>query len=445
MKRTVLDTNVFLDKSVERIFEGFTEPTELIIPHVVLKELDTFKNGFESKNENARAAHRFLKKLRKEGKLSEGVPFEEHLIRVDISIEQLDLSKPDNEIIKVAHDKKSKLITQDTNELVIADALGIEADDFEPENVDVNNLYTGYTFIDLNEEEILEWNIQEQYPTLDYSQVVLKSLVNNRHNLLNNQFVVLRTELVEYEGIYKEADNTIYELKKRYSAFGIKPKNREQRFLLHALLDPEIELVTAIGPSGCGKTVATFAAGLQQTLAEDTYRRTMAMRPLVAVGDDIGFLPGDKLEKLEPWMASTFDALEFLLDDYEMKDEELNINPTEGPRAKIMSLVTNGNLELEAMAHIRGRSIPNQFIVIDDAQNLTRQQATTIVTRVGVGTKLVLLGDLSEKQIDNQRLTPNSNGLAYIIDRLKGQDITAHVTLETVVRSRLAQLGVELL
>jgi PhoH-like ATPase len=434
MKVKVLDTNVFLDRQVEGIFSSFEEPTEVVIPHVVLKELDTFKKGFEIKNENARYVHRFLNKLRKQGILSEGVPYEEHVVRVDIKIHELDLNKPDYAIIKAAHDNKAVLISQDMNELVIADALGIEADSYEPENVDVNSLYTGYVTIDLDEDEILEWSLGE------YGY---KSIINTRHELLNNQFVVMNAGGAELEGIYKEGERRIKQLKEYYRAFGeLKPRNREQRFLLHALLDPQIECVTAIGPSGCGKTVLAFAAALEQTLNDDKYNRVMAMRPLVAVGDDIGFLPGDKLEKLEPWMASTFDALEFLLDDY---DDIKDFNGTEGNKAKIMSLITNGNLELEAMAHIRGRSLPGQFIIIDDAQNLTRQQAVTIATRVGEGSKLVLLGDLSEKQIDNHRLTPNSNGLAYVVDRFKGQDITAHMTLQTVVRSRLAQLGVELL
>jgi PhoH-like ATPase len=432
MKVKVLDTNVFLDRNIEHIFESFDEPTEVVIPHVVLKEADTFKKGFEIKNENARWMHRFLNKLRKEGILSEGIAYGEHKIRVDINLEELDITKPDYEIIKAAYDNKAELVSQDMNELVIADALGIEASSYEPENVDVNNLYTGYLEIELDEDEIHEWTVG---PYDD------KSIINTRFELLNNQFVVMKAGGTELEGIYKADELRIKQLRSHYRAFGIKPKNREQRFLLHALLDPDIHFVSAIGPSGCGKTVLAFAAALEQTLNDDEYNRVMAMRPLVAVGDDIGFLPGDKLEKLEPWMASTFDALEFLLDGYEAKD----FNPTEGNKAKIMSLIMNGNLELEAMAHIRGRSIPDQFIIIDDAQNLTKQQAVTIVTRVGEGTKLVMLGDLSEKQIDNHRLTPNSNGLAYLVDRLKGQDITAHMTLQTVVRSGLAQLGVELL
>ena len=163
------------------------------------------------------------------------------------------------------------------------------------------------------------------------------------------------------------------------------------------------------------------------------------MRPIIAVGEDIGYLPGDKLEKLEPWMASTFDALDVLLEDYQSKDGSYCM----GSKEKVYNLIQTGSLELEAMAHIRGRSLPKQFLIIDDAQNMTQHEAASIITRAGEGTKVVFLGDLSEKQIDNHRLTPSSNGLAYVIDRFKGESIVGHITMNEVVRSPLAQLGVE--
>lgn len=434
MKVKVLDTNVFLDRNIQSIFESFTEPTTVIIPHVVLKELDTFKKGFEMKNEYARAATRFLDALRKEGNLQDGVMYEEHLVKVDINMNELDLSKPDYEIIHTAYKHKAELVTQDINERVVGDALGLEVSNYEPENVDVNNLYTGWKEIEITDEEAKAWH------ECGYDN---ESIPNQGHELLNNQFVVMKIASGgELEGVYKEEQNRIFSLIRDCKAWGISPRNREQRFLFHSLLDPTIHIVTAIGPSGCGKTLVTFAASLRQTFEEaDGYNRIMAMRPLVAVGDDIGFLPGDKLEKLEPWMASTFDAFDYLLDSQEVP----NVNPMLTSKEKMYALVQMGKLELEAMAHIRGRSIPNQFIVVDDAQNLTRHQATTIITRAGEGTKMILLGDLSEKQIDNPRLTPNSNGLAYVIDKLKGKKIVSHITLETVVRSPLAQLGVELL
>lgn len=435
MKSVVLDTNVLLDRPFEQVLESFTEPTKIILPHVVLKELDTFKKGFEMKNEYARAATRFLDSLRVQGHLQEGVPHGEHIIVVDIPLAELDMNKPDYQIIRTASEHQATLISQDINERVVADAVGIQAEGFTPTDVNVNELYTGVIGLHLSDEEIEEWGSTRQ-------------LLGKREGILHNQFVELTDENEVYDyGIYKE-EGVVQALKYDYRAFGVKPKTdknrqviQEQKFLMHMLLDPSIQFVTAIGPSGCGKTLLSIAAALEQTMNQELYNKITVMRPLIAVGDDIGYLPGDKLEKLEPWMGSTFDSLDYLLDGYDLKDG----NPQATTREKVQELINYGWLELEAMAHIRGRSMPHQFIIIDDAQNLTQQQAATIITRAGDDTKVVFLGDLSEKQIDNHRLTPNSNGLAYVIDRLKGQDIVGHITMKQVVRSRLAQLGVELL
>jgi PhoH-like ATPase len=436
-----LDTNVLLDKTLEAILESFTEPTKVILPLVVLEEVDTFKKGFESKNEYARAANRFLDGLRQHGKLHEGVQVGEHVVQVDIKLDELDLDKPDYKIIRTAKEQGAVLVTQDINVRVIADALGVEATHYAPSNVNVNELYTGRIRFGIGEEEINSL-YRDGYIAIDS---ITKG--DEEIKLMNNQFCVMHDEFGGvHEGVYKESEGGIMALEKGYLAWKIRPKKdkkghvvTEQKYLMHLLLDPEVQFVTAIGPSGCGKTLLTLAAALEQTMNDDLYKKITVMRPLIAVGNDIGFLPGDKLEKLEPWMASTFDALDYLLDDFQDKDGDWMM----GNKEKIYALIQSGKLELEAMAHIRGRSLPNQFLIIDDAQNLTQHEAASIITRAGEGTKVVFLGDLSEKQIDNHRLTPSSNGLAYVIDRFKGEDIVGHITLNTVVRSRLAQLGVE--
>jgi PhoH-like ATPase len=436
----VLDTNVLLDRTLEAVLESFEEPTKVILPLVVLEELDTFKKGFESKNEYARAVNRFLDGLREKGKLHEGVPYGEHIIQVAINLDELDLTKPDYKIIATAKEKGAVLVTQDINERVIADAVDVESTHYAPNDVNVNELYTGVTEIEISDEEA------QDFACCDY--LAQEGIDAGDRTLVNNQFVSMKDSLGNtMEGIYKEDGHIILPLKPEYNAWGIKPKRdkrggvvTEQKYLMHLLLDPEIQFVTALGPSGTGKTLLTMAAALEQTLKGDEYRKVTVMRPLVAIGNDIGYLPGDKLEKLEPWMASTFDALEQLLEDYQDKDGDDWMG---GSREKVYGLIQNGRLELEAMAHIRGRSLPNQFLIIDDAQNLTQHEAASIITRAGDGTKVVFLGDLSEKQIDNHRLTPSSNGLAYVIDRFKGEDIVGHITLNQVVRSRLAQLGVE--
>lgn len=447
MNNVTLDTNVVLDRTFESVMESFEEPTLVHIPLVVLEECDTFKKGFEAKNEYARAVNRFLDSLREKGKLHEGVAYEQHVIKVVVKIEELDMTKPDYRIILTAKETGSILISQDINVRVVADALGVQAMMFAPNDVDINKLYTGHTTYPLTEEEVYflrKWN-GEGIPARD------------GHGLNNNEFVRMDYHATgeTYYGIYKADTDIIVGLEKRYSAWGVKPKHdehgelvEEQHYLMHLLMDPNIQFITAIGPSGTGKTLLTLAAALSQSISKNTYKKVTVMRPLIAVGNDIGFLPGDKLEKLEPWMASTFDALEYLLEDYETENESRQYRSmaeaeASSSKEKVYSLIQTGKLELEAMAHVRGRSLANQFLIIDDAQNLTQHEATTIITRAGEGTKVVFLGDLSEKQIDNHRLTPSSNGLAYVIERFKGEEIVGHITLNKVVRSPLAQLGVE--
>lgn len=436
MNKKVLDTNVLLDRPLDAVLASFTEPTHVIIPLVVLNELDKFKKGKEAINEHCRATTRFLDEIRKLGKINEGVKYGQHLIQIEVKDDDLDLEKNDHKIIKSAQENNSTLISQDINVRVIADALDIPADNFAPEDVNVNRLYTGIREFSITDDEVQQW----------YAHKALD--IGNRR-ILNNQFVIMKDALGGmHEGIYKAARKQIIPLKSKYEAWGIEPKKdkqgriiSEQKFLLHMLLDPEIEFVSAIGPSGCGKTFLTIATALEQVLGGSSkYKKLVVMRPLVPIGQDIGYLPGDKFEKLEPWMGSTFDTLDHLLASYSMKDF---IHPMMPVREKIEKLMFADLLQLEAMAHIRGRSIPDQFIIVDDAQNLTQDQAASIITRAGEGTKVVFLGDISDKQIDNHRLTPSNNGLAYVVDRFKGEDIVGHITLETVVRSRLAQLGVE--
>jgi PhoH-like ATPase len=440
LKKKVLDTNVLLDRPLRDVLASFEEPTHVIIPLIVVEELDRFKKGKEVVNEFGRATSRFLDSLREDGKLNEGVKYNvfnfQHIVQVEVSKEDLDLTKPDHQIIKCAMDNGSELVSQDINVRIIADALGIPVSNFAPEDVNVKKLYSGVKDIKITDEEVMSF----------YRDGYIDA---NGRRLLHNQFVTMKDPLGgEHEGIFDGDGKSIVPLHRNYEAWGVGPKKdkqgkiiSEQKFLLHLLTDPSIEFVSAIGPSGSGKTFLTLATALEQVLGrKGKYKKIVVMRPLIPIGNDIGYLPGSKLEKLEPWMASTFDALEYLLENYDVKDDDMRITSS---RDKIEALIEMGLLELEAMAHIRGRSIPDQFIIVDDAQNLTQHQAASIITRAGEGSKVVFLGDISSKQIDDHRLTPSTNGLAYVIDRFKGSDIVGHITLETVVRSKLAQLGVE--
>lgn len=443
-ERVVVDTNVWLDRNITSVIESFENKVLFIIPHMVLKEIDKFKKGVETINENAREANRFLNKLREQGakdyddwKTVYSYDDEKYLFYIDIEESDLDLTKPDNKIIFSARNNEADFYSQDLNALVVADALGVRTKNFSPEDVDVNELYTGHG---------------EYYATMDEYLQFQDSPIEVPHNeFLENQFVVVKyAGQPDLEGIYDAAAEWVRPLERNYRAITIEPKFdarkqdiNEQKMFMHLLMDEGISMVTGLGPSGCGKTLLSLAAALQQ-VNEGKYSRVVVMRPLTAVGKDIGYLPGDKAEKLESWMASTYDALDVILENYIPKDgykDGFDFSVQD----KVRSLREENLLELEAMTYIRGRSLSRQIMIVDDAQNLTRQEAATIVTRIGEGSKLILLGDLSEKQIDNPRLTPRSNGLAYVIDRMKGQEIVGHLTLKNVVRSKLAQLGVDLL
>lgn len=439
MTTYVLDTNVILDKSLDETILEFPTGSKIIIPLCVLEELDRFKKGTDTINEYSRLAIRLLDSMRRSGDISQGVVYKERIVQVYVDDSDLDLKKVDNKIIDITRTVSSatkdvQLVTKDIHERVIADVLGVKAGGSDDYVTDVDKLYSCIAKIKISDEEVQELHT--------------KGYIETRKHLMANQFVEMTDSLkTKTYGIYKSKDKRIYPLKTHYEAFGIKPKRKhgeiliEQAMMLHLLLDPEIQFISCLGSSGTGKTLLTLAAGLEQVLKKESYSRIVALRPLVAVGSDIGYLPGDKTEKLENWMGATFDNLEFLLQNYDFKDEMYLM-----PREKVHSLMNQGYLELEAMTYIRGRSIPNQFIIVDDAQNITPQQAATIITRMGEGSKLIFLGDVNKQQIDNHRLTPNNNGLVYVIDRLRGQsDIIGHVAMNNVVRSELANLAVELL
>ena len=460
MKTKILDTNVILDRPITHTIESFSNEgseIKIVIPFKVVIELDTFKKGMDPINEYCRTAIRFLDGLRAQGNLSEGIIYDDKfIVQVHITAEDvhnLDPNKVDNNIILIAKKLKDEgseveVVTRDLHERLLADVLGIIAKDVDLDIAANEELYTGIEFMDMTDEQLQWW----------YSNPTLGCWIPAPKPLYPNQFVAMKdsTDTVHY-GAYNYKSNSIIELKKGYTAWGLKPKKNgqgetvmEQAMLMHLLLDPTVEFVSAIGSSGTGKTVLALACGLEQVLGKfpSLYDKIVVMRPMVGVDKDIGALPGDKNMKLEPWMGPIFDNLEFLLDNYTPKDLSMRKDTCmpSSPRDRVYELIHTGKLELEAITYIRGRSMPKQFIIIDDAQNLTPQQAATIITRAGEGTKVVFLGDISRKQIDDKRLTPMSNGLAYTVDKLKGKDpIIGHITMKEVVRSRLAMLGVEYL
>jgi len=420
MKKTyVLDTNVLIHNP--KAVESFEDNT-VVIPLAVIEELDTFKKYQDERGRNAREVARLLDDLRKKGKLEEGVPLSNGgMLRVDLSTPNgtlpaaLSQMKIDNNIIGVALGLKKKgenvkFITKDINVRVKADALGVAAEDYESHKVNIDELYRGWTSLTVKDAEVDDF-----YKT---GKLSLAAYTENTQ-LYENEFLLLKSDIHEGKSalaVYKESAKQAQSLWfKEPEAWGIKALNREQHFALNLLLNDRIPMVTLVGTAGTGKTLLALAAGLLKTLDEKKYRRVLVSRPIVPLGKDIGYLPGTKDEKLMNWMQPIFDNLEFILDKGHMQSD------TEDVDDKVQYLLDSHKLELEALTYIRGRSIPKQFMIVDEAQNLTPHEIKTIVSRAGVGTKIVLTGD--PYQIDNPYLDASSNGIVYLAERFKGQEL----------------------
>ncbi len=435
-KTYVLDTNVILHDP-QSIFK-FEENT-VVIPITVIEELDTFKKNMNELGRNARYFSKLMDELRETGSLLTGVKVNSSngKLRVDILSDEayvklprdLDLSIADNRILASAYlIKDAVLVSKDTNMRIKADSLGIPAETYENDVVDISELPTG---ILTTEEGYL--------PSLDI--------------LSPNQFVQVKGangELMS-EFIYK--DGELQHLREDLEAWGLKPRNAEQRYAMQLLLDDDIKLVTLVGSAGVGKTLAAIACGLRKVTDEFVYRKFLVSRPVMPMGRDIGFLPGMVSEKLAPYMAPIVDNVEFLMNGYIAEPEaptkkrgkkKISDEKDEGLFSKgYMELVAAGIMDIEPLLYIRGRSIPKQFLLVDEAQNLTPHEIKTIITRSGEGTKIVLCGDIN--QIDHPYLDASSNGLTYVVERFKNENIAGHVTLTQGERSELASLAAKLL
>ncbi len=441
MKKTfVLDTNVLIHNP--RALETFEDNT-VVIPIGVIEELDTFKKYEDERGRNAREVARLLDGLRKKGKLQEGVPLANGgILRVDISAPNghlpaaLSHVKIDNNIIGIALALKEKgenvkFITKDINVRIKADALGVVSEDYETNKVNIDEFYPGWTSI-----TVKDGAIDEFYKT---GKLSLEGYADQK--LYENEFLLLKSDIHESKSalaIYRDSMKQAQPLWfKEPEAWGIKALNREQQFALNLLLNDRIPMVTLVGSAGTGKTLLALAAGLLKTLDEKKYRRVLVSRPIVPLGKDIGYLPGTKDEKLMNWMQPIFDNLEFILDKGHLQ------NDTEEVDDKVQYLLDAHKLEMEALTYIRGRSIPKQYMIVDEAQNLTPHEIKTIVSRAGVGTKIIMTGD--PYQIDNPYLDASSNGIVYLAERFKGNELFGHITLSKSERSPLAALAAKIL
>jgi len=438
MKTFVLDTNVLLHDpfAVFRFQEN-----SIIIPITVIEEVDRFKKDMNETGRNARQISRYLDDLRQRGSLSSGVSLDSGgTVRVALFNEEirrlippeLNEQRADNRILAIALDAKSKsgkvpviLVTKDTNLRIKADAVGLKAEDYESDKVSIEELYTGFAQVDVSPETVDRFYGQGWAETdeslMPNQYVVLKDTGNPSHTALA-KYVAAQKRVVPVAKIGKEG------------VWSIHPRNREQTCALDALLDDSIKLVTLVGKAGTGKTLLAIAAGLHKTAEESMFNRLLVSRPVFPMGKDLGFLPGDIEEKLAPWMQPIFDNVELLLSGHEAEKRH-----SRGYR----ELMAMGILEIEPLTYIRGRSIPNQFLIVDEAQNLTPHEIKTIVTRAGDGTKVILTGD--PYQIDNPYVDSSSNGLTYLVERFKGQEIAAHITMMKGERSALAELAANLL
>lgn len=453
VKHFVIDTNILLHNP-DSIF--LFADNQVVIPFAVIEELDKFKKANDDVGRNAREVIRHLDALREKGRLSQGVKWNGHggIIRVELETEKrphtLAHDAPDNRIISVAWNllqqgKRTIFISKDINARIKADALSIPTEDFEAQKVDADRLYTGWAtvavpsaFIDtLYKEKQLE--VAQVEPYLTERTADGKTL---RFNIYANQYVQLRDMADEgHTGLARRLGDTEYLIPihgPRKPVFGIMARNLQQTMALDLLLDDEVKLVTLLGTAGTGKTLIAIAAGMSKLINEQRYDKLLVARPIMPMGRDIGYLPGTKDEKLEAWMQPIFDNLSYLFSTRGVGSQQAESKPAE---QKIMSLMSSGQLVLEPLTYIRGRSIPHQFMIVDEAQNLTPHEVKTIVSRVGEGTKIVLTGDIG--QIDNPYLDSSSNGLSYMIEKLKGQTIVGHVTLAKSERSSLASLAAD--
>jgi PhoH-like ATPase len=450
-KDFVLDTNVLLHNPVALFM--FAD-NDVVIPFTVLEELDKFKKENDDVGRNAREVIRQLDGLRKKGNLSEGVGWNGKGGRVRVAFSSDERPKalradtPDNRVISVAWELQQQsrhavLISKDINVRLKSDALRIETQDFEAQKVDADRLYNGYAELVVPSDVIDSLYEEKQLPLerlKPHLVVEDEDGEKTEKQLWANQFVQLRDTTDEsHTGLARllgETEHLIPIHGPRKPVFGILARNVQQTMALDLLLDDEVKLVTLLGSAGTGKTLLAIAAGMAKVFTEKRYEKLLVARPIMPMGRDIGYLPGDKDEKLAAWMQPIFDNLTYLLSTRAAGSQHAESQTSEH---RIQELMASGQLVLEPLTYIRGRSIPHQFIIVDEAQNLTPHEVKTIVSRVGESTKIILTGDVG--QIDNPYLDSSSNGLAYMVERLKGQEIVGHVTLAKSERSELASLA----
>jgi PhoH-like ATPase len=434
-KTYVLDTSALITDT--ECVSGYGN-NDILIPIKVLEELDKHKKRQDLVGASARTVIRFLDSLRSKGSLYEGVRLGKGkgILKVkgyDPNMDfpaGLDLSVADHQILAVALSEKTDnrkviVVSNDINMRVVCDSIGMESEDCNPERIveSGSSLYHGFTDVLVDDEFIDRFYANESL-----------TLPEQKEKLFANQYLMLtssannkKTALAKYVGPNSPLARLATFGKK--GVFNIKPRNKEQNFALDLLMNPEVPLVSIVGKAGCGKTMLAIAAGLEQTIGLDNkYSRLIVSRPVQPMGKDIGFLPGTLEEKMSPWLRPIQDNLQFLMGN---------------DKVTLEMYMQKGVIEIEAITYIRGRSISNAYIIIDEAQNLSMHEIKTIITRVGENSKVILTGDI--EQIDNVYVDETTNGLTYVAEKFKPYDLAGHVTLMNGERSRVATLASKIL
>lgn len=437
----VLDTSVILFE--HNAIMNFEEH-DIGLPITVLEELDQFKKGNDTKNFEAREFTRLLDKLAKDKSLQDWIPLNgktrgsfKVVMEAGTSEGGLDANhifgekKNDHRILNAAlrlkeenQDRSVILVSKDINLRLKAKSIGLLAEDYETGKVkSVDSLRKGAIEIEKVDSDIIN-HLYEN------GTLAPKEVLKNKKSLVN-QYFILKSDKNSVLAYHNSTDDVIERVDKRPIS-GIKPRNAEQTFAIHAIMNPDVKLVTIQGVAGTGKTLLTLAAALEQ---RREYKQIYLARPIVPLSNkDIGYLPGDIKSKLNPYMEPLWDNLKFIQNQYKESDKEFKA---------ITEMVTKEKLLITPLAYIRGRSLSNIYFIVDEAQNLTPHEIKTVITRAGENTKIVFTGDVN--QIDTPYLDSQSNGLSYLIDRVKDHPLYAHITLEKGERSELANLANEML
>ena len=439
----VLDISVLL-YTPDAIFDFPMK--EVLLPVSILDALEPLRQDLGEKGRVANLVSKILDECRQLGNLVEGVSLPNGgKLRIELAdpeTEAIPFSfnsrNPSNRILAVAwllsrENKDVVFVSRDENLRTKANTLNVPTISYKGRRRDDSNLYSGIHHCEVSKKKLRNLN-QQSFISMEEVQ----SELNENIKFFPNQGLLLKNPEVPEEdvlAIYNQSKNKFLTVSKEQGVWGIRPRNLEQRLALALLVDPNISIVTLSGKAGTGKTLLALAVGLQQMMVDNIYSRMLVSRPIFPMGRDLGFLPGDTQEKLSPWMQPIFDNLELLINNTSEKKSS--------KRDSYQELMERGMLVVEPLTYIRGRSIPNQHMIVDEAQNLTPHEMKTIVSRAGDGTKIVLTGD--PNQIDNTDVNLSSNGLSTLVERFKGSQLAGHVRFTSVERSALAELAANVL